>query len=351
MYIFNDVSGTTDMKKISLLAALVVAGVSSAVAQSFNGGYVGATLGLKATRAGAFDTGSMDATNPEKFHLKRKGLTGGLSLGWGGEVAPNFYLGLHVDFLKGAGSKKIEITGTITPSRRAYVEAVYNIAGRRSSGGAFAGNNVVRQGFLRAPGGGGWDVAPGFLYIASGGERDGRGIVAPLGLYNGLRIPMSDNAWAVVARPDPVAVTQTVTFKNHCSFTSVVQLGYRDKAGLAGKDVLGYVEVGPHFAFTKLSVETKHRTANVFYLPTDNVPVAFPAGSSQKTSKTSVGVGIALGAGVKVAVSDNLVVSVGYRLTKIFGKAAKVTWDGVGLKKVKVPMQSHTILVGLNYAF
>jgi opacity protein-like surface antigen len=350
VYLFNEVSGITDMKKISLLAALVVAGVSSAVAQSFNGGYVGATLGLKATRAGAFDTGSMGAMNPEKFHLKRKGLTGGLSLGWGGEVAPNFYLGLHVDFLKGAGSKKIEIPGTIAPSRRAYVALVYGAVRTRSVGGAIAGSGVPPMaGYLSKPAV--WRIPNNSIVLASGGTTDAGGrVVPPLGL-TGAQIDMSHNAWAVIAVNRPVAVTQTVTFKDRFSITPVVQAGYIFKAALAGKDVLGYVEVGPHVAFTKLSVETKNRTAGVFYLPANNVPVAFPVGSSEKTSKTSVSVGGAVGAGVKVAVSDNLVVSVGYRLTKIFGKAAKVTWDGVGLKKVKIPNQSHTILMGLNYAF
>ena len=195
------------------------------------------------------------------------------------------------------------------------------------------------------------DRAAGFPFGRSGEDDGVGGVVPPLGLYTGVAIRMSDNAWAVLADTVPVDVTQTVTFKDRFSITPVVQGGYLFKAGLAGKDVLGYVEVGPHVAFTKLSVETKYRTADVFSLPASDVPVAFPVESSEKTSKTSVGMGIALGAGVKVAVSDNLVVSVGYRLTKIFGKAAKVTWDGVGLKKVKVPSQSHTILVGLNYAF
>jgi opacity protein-like surface antigen len=185
-----------------------------------------------------------------------------------------------------------------------------------------------------------------YSIVLAGGVFDA-GTASPASGFSGGQAGVyTDNAAA-----NAYTVTQTVTFKDRFSITPVVQAGYLFKAALAGKDVLGYVEVGPHVAFTKLSVETKHRTANVFYLPENNVPVAFPAGSSQKTSKTSVGVGIAAGFGVKVAVSDNLVVSVGYRLTKIFGKAAKVTWDGVGLKKVKVPMQSQTILVGLNCPF
>jgi opacity protein-like surface antigen len=146
-------------------------------------------------------------------------------------------------------------------------------------------------------------------------------------------------------------VTQTITLKDRFSITPVVQAGYIFKAALAGKDVLGYVEMGPHFSFTKLSVETKFPNIADMYSLASGEQVALPQGSSHKVNKTSVGVGIALGTGVKVAVSDNLVVSLGYRFTKIPGSSVKATLNGASLKKVKIPSQSHNILVGLAYSF
>jgi opacity protein-like surface antigen len=127
-----------------------------------------------------------------------------------------------------------------------------------------------------------------------------------------------------------------------------VQAGYLFKAALAGKDVLGYVEVGPHFAFTKLSVETRATDANLYRIAASNDAFAYAVARDpilEKRQKSSVDVGIALGTGAKVAVSKNMFMSLGYRFTKVRGQKE------LKENKVKIPSQSHTILWGLVYSW
>jgi len=341
------------MKKLSLIAALLVATASSATShgESFNGAYIGGVTGFKANSAGTFDTASAKALNSQKFHMKKKGLIGGLSLGWGGQMSPNFYLGLQIDFLLGSGSKKVEKNVLRKLSRDLYVA--------RWGNGLYADHNapdeIRSDAAVVAPRGRWARYHPGHVIVASGVAPGCLGFVPRIGTVipddgDNNRV-LGDGVWAVMAPHQPVAVTRTITLKDRFSITPVVQAGYLFKAALAGKDVLGYVEVGPHFAFTKLSVEIKNRAAHAYRLGQNNIPVAVPVGACEKTTKTSVDTGIALGAGLKVAVSDTLLVSLGYRFTKIPGSRVKATFGDKGLNKVKIPSQSHNLLVGLAYTF
>jgi len=344
------------MKKISLVAAVVMAAASSSALQAdpFKGGYAGVVGGFKATTIGKFDTGV--ALKPS---TKKKGLTGGLSLGWGGEVAPNFYLGLHIDFLLGSGSKKVETKGQIEASDQAYVPFNPNANGVGGGhgnynrdpgshdalvlglpGGSAEGNNALRAGAYII-----WASEDA---LASGAP-DGYGGDAPLplGPYAGVDGHLAYDCSAIIAK-DVVNVTQTISVKDRSTITPLIQAGYVFKAALAGKDVLVYGEVGPHFAFTKLSVETRATDANLYRIAASNDAFAYAVARDpilEKRQKSSVDVGIALGTGAKVAVSKNMFMSLGYRFTKVRGQKE------LKENKVKIPSQSHTILWGLVYSW
>lgn len=100
------------MKSLSLLGLGLVGALSACPShgQSLSGAYLGGIVGVKST--------SLDKKAKEDFaaltrgyiknDFKKTGLTAGLSLGYGHQFDNNLFLGVQLDLLLGAGSKKIE---------------------------------------------------------------------------------------------------------------------------------------------------------------------------------------------------------------------------------------------------
>jgi opacity protein-like surface antigen len=92
------------------------------------------------------------------------------------------------------------------------------------------------------------------------------------------------------------------------------------------KDTLTYFEVGPNFSASKQTLKTT--IAGVTRTLFDN---------------SSTTIGLAFGGGVKVAVSEKVIVSLGYRFTQASTKIER--------KDLKAGHKAHNFLVGIAYKF
>ena len=233
------------MKSLSLLGLGLVGALSACPShgQSFSGAYLGGIVGVKST--------CLDKKAKEFFaeiagdyikDFKKTGLTAGLSLGYGHQFDNNLFLGVQLDLLLGAGSKKIDK------------------------------NTSYRIGRAVIPG------------------------------------------------------TVSLKNKDRFSLTPVLKAGYVFQKLMFGKDTLTYLEVGPNFSFSKWTV------------------TAAPQGIRPETDRRkSSTIGLAFGGGAKVAVSEKVSVSLGYRFTQASSKERR--------KDHKIGHKAHNFLVGIAYKF